>query len=281
MDDLTIVDTYQYDRALVWYAAWVRTGNAKFWDRGTHTASEYRRISVDADYQWQPHFQETQGLEIHYLLTGDERSRHTVEEIAKFLDMAYRPYIDRDPLKDWMDPRIQTRVLLSALLAWRLDVGGRDWGAQVREDLDEILATQGPDGALRWISWEGEHCVFMGSLLIHAMIKYYTWFEPDERIPPFIKGVLDFVHPSLWLGDSWQYTTADAQHTVDLNQLNAVGYAWYGWYSGDSRYTEIAETAFAKAVSGAWLDGMKQFNQNYRSAYATAYYILSRRSGSG
>jgi hypothetical protein len=274
-DDMSIVDIHQYDRSLVWYAGWVRSADPKYWLRGTRAAAAYRERS-DPHYQWQPHFQESQGLEIHYLLTGDQRARDAVREIALFMDLAYRDYIDRDPFREWMDSRIQTRVFLSALIAWRLNVGGKDWDALIRQDLDQILSTQAEDGAMRWFSWDEEHSVFMASLLMHAMIKYYTWVEADERIPPFIKRILDFVHPSLWTGDSWQYTSVDEDPTVDLNQLNAVPYAWYGWHSGDQAYTTIAKMAFEAAATDAYLASWKQFNQNYRGAHETLYYVLQR-----
>lgn len=274
-DDMSIVDIHQYDRSLVWFAAWVRSADPTYWIRGIKAAAAYREIS-DPHYQWQPHFQEPQGLEIHYLLTGDQRARDAIKEIALFMDLAYRDYIDRDPFREWMDSRIQTRVFLSALIAWRTEVDGKDWGALIREDLDQILSTQSEDGAMRWFSWDEEHSVFMASLLMHSMIKYYTWVEQDERIPLFIKKVLDFVHPRLWTGDSWQYTSVDADPTVDLNQLNALPYAWYGWWSGDSAYKTIAKVAFEAAARDAYLESWKQFNQNYRGAHETAYYVLVR-----
>jgi len=75
------------------------------------------------------------------------------------------------------------------------------------------------------------------------------------------------------VGDSWQYTSANPEPTVDLNQLNAIGYAWYGWFSGEAAYSDIARTAFEYGVTDAYL-GYKQFNQNYRGAFQTAYYLL-------
>ena len=186
----------------------------------------------------------------------------------------YRATLDRNPFRDWMDSRIQSYVLMSSIVAARLEISGVDWAQQARQDLNDIFSTQGTDGAMRWFSWDDAHSVFMASLLVHAVIKYYTWFEPDPRIPPFVKQILDFVHPTLWLSDSWQYTSVDTTSTPDLNQLNAVGYAWYGWLSGDQTYTDVARTAFRWGTTDAFL-GYKQFNQNYRGAFQTAFYILN------
>jgi hypothetical protein len=274
-DGLNEMSNHQYDRALVWYAGWVRTGDPKYWDRGTATANAVVALHQSAGYQYQPHFDDLQGSELHYLLVGAEQGRETIRGVAEFMDVAnYRAALDRDPFEDWMDSRIQSYVLMSSLFAARLDVGGRDWAAQARDDLDDIISTQSADGSMRWFSWDDGHSVFMASLLVHAMIRYYTWFEADPRIPSFVKGVLDFVHPDLWMGDSWQYVSNDPTPTVDLNQLNAIGYAWYGWLSGDATYTEVARTAFEFGADDAFL-GFKQFNQNYRGAFQTAWYILN------
>ena len=61
-----------YDRALANYAWWVRTANPEYWKRATYYVMGYReRYMHPNDYRVQPHNIQVEGLELHYLLTGD------------------------------------------------------------------------------------------------------------------------------------------------------------------------------------------------------------------
>ena len=71
-----------YDRALIYYVMWARTGNPVYWYRGTQFAYSYRenylRIAVETYGGAQPYQVQLEGIEKHYILTGDTLSRHVV-----------------------------------------------------------------------------------------------------------------------------------------------------------------------------------------------------------
>jgi hypothetical protein len=70
-------DGNYYDRALIYYAWWARTGNPQYWWRAARFAVDYRAgyLEAEAGYASSPHWAQLEGLEKHYLLTGDEASR--------------------------------------------------------------------------------------------------------------------------------------------------------------------------------------------------------------
>jgi hypothetical protein len=64
-----------YDRALIYYAWWVRSGNAEYWKRATALSVSYRKDYLeDRGYNPEAHWSQLEGIEVHYLLTGDDAS---------------------------------------------------------------------------------------------------------------------------------------------------------------------------------------------------------------
>ena len=59
----------------------------------------------------------------------------------------------------------------------------------------------------------------------------------------------------------------------DLNQLVVLKFAWVFDDTGIQSYKDRAVQAFQSGVEKWWQGGMKQFNQNYRKSYETAYYL--------
>ncbi len=58
------------------------------------------------------------------------------------------------------------------------------------------------------------------------------------------------------------------QPAWELNMLIAPVYAWLYHQTGDATYRTRGDDVFRGGVVGAWLDGAKQFNQNYRWSFA-------------
>jgi len=118
----------------------------------------------------------------------------------------------------------------------------------------------------------------MTGLMHDALIKYYTYVQADARIPPAIKKTLDWMWSTQWdTGvQAFKYvsepmstggTTPTGPEPADRD-----GYGWYYSYSGNATYRTQAEAIFAGGVAGAWLDGYKQFNQNYCQGYRYLFY---------
>ena len=53
----------------------------------------------------------------------------------------------------------------------------------------------------------------------------------------------------------------------DLNMLIAPAYAWMYHQTGNPIYQKEADAIFAGGVRGSYLEGAKQFNQNYLFAF--------------
>jgi len=166
-----------YDRVLIWYAWWVRTGNPEYWRRGTVDAIAYRdQFIVPNHYQIQPHNAALEGLALHYLLTGDERSRDAVGQVATFFGRIWTPQLDCATCP-YPEGRIQARTLTSHYLAWMINAGDspQSWSALMATDVTKILATQRADGSYRFANWQWGHSNFETGLVHDALIKYYTY----------------------------------------------------------------------------------------------------------
>jgi hypothetical protein len=115
---------------------------------------------------------------------------------------------------------------------------------------------------------------FMAGLLMRTLIESYA-VKADPRIPPAIKKLVDFTWAQAWneteksfwyenctngVGTPWLLSKAGAP---DLNLLIAPAFAWLFKQTGDVQYRDQGDAVFAGGVTGAWLDGAKQFNQNY------------------
>ena len=276
-----------YDRALIWYAWWVRTGDPEYWRRGTIDAVAYRQQYVEpANYIIQPHQAQLEGLAIHYLLTGDEASRYAIAKVASNFADIWTPVLDCTSCSSgggqYVEGRIQARTLQSHYLSWMIDAVGdspRNWLSLMATDVTKILSTQQPDGSYRFAEWEGAHSNYMTGLMHDIMIKYYTYVQADARIPPALKKSLDWMWATQWIvsAQAFKYlsdptSTGGPDPAPDLNLLIVTGYGWYYQYSRDASYKTEADAIFAGGVNGADISLYKQFNQNYTSAYRYLFY---------
>lgn len=280
-------DGNYYDRVLSHYAFWARTADPTYWERATEIAADYRAKYIEAnDYKPSPHWTQIDGLALHYWLTGDERSRTAVANIARTLHDGFGGKRLNEKDHGWMDSRIQARVLTSKLRAWQLDTkapGARTWPALLHADLDRILDSQRPDGSYRWKSQCYESSNFMAGLLNEALIRYYTWFEPDRRIPGSVRKALDYLWTQ-WRADDQAFAYYSGEcpghggrgAAADLSMLIVNGFGWYYHLTGDRTYLLRGDRVFAGAVGKAYLSGSKQFNQQYASSYQ--YLALRRRA---
>ena len=60
----------------------------------------------------------------------------------------------------------------------------------------------------------------------------------------------------------------------DLNNLIVSGFGWVYRQTGDATYRTHGDQAFAASVANAWLDGTKQFNEQYTDS---PRYLRDRR----
>ena len=269
-----------YDRAYIYYAWWVRTGNPEYWRRAAYYEAAYRDRYIRAvNYNLQPHNLHIDGIEAHYLLTGDTASFTAVRKIAHSYYGLWMSHIGSLTSK-YNANRIQARVLDTYMTAARLDIRHHDYHAASRKALTLILGTQRSDGSYRFITSCQEQLNFMTGLLNDALVEYYEVIAPDPRIPTAIRRSLDFLWNTQWLPASggFKYISGycSKQGTTkpapDLNMLIVSPFGWYAKHSGLSGYRTKGDQVFIEGVKRAWLVGEKHFNQNYRASYRYLFY---------
>jgi hypothetical protein len=273
-------DENYYDRALIYYAFWVRSGNPEYFRRASLLAVNYRRDYLEKNnYRSSPHWSQLEGLEQHYLLTGDEASRTAVGRVAAEFSQGYFAKLSDHTVSPWMESRIQARVLQSFLLAWRVQASGPIWTSLLDAGLTKILSTQSADGSYRFPNTCNESLNYMNGMLNDVLIKYYRGYRRDSRIPDAIRRSLDFLWTQ-WMPSQagFTYISADCLNlsgvwvglrtaAPDLNNFIVTGFSWYGRYASDASYSQKAELIFSGGVNRAFLQGSKQFNEEYSASF--------------
>ncbi|HEY0972671.1 MAG TPA: hypothetical protein VGE02_17005 [Gemmatimonadales bacterium] len=273
-----------YDRVLIYYAFWVRSGNVEYWRRATELALAYRRDYLEKNsYGSSPHWAQLEGLEKHYLLTGDEKSRYAIAQVAGSAFNYWITRLGRTGLSNF-ESRIQARVLQAHLLAWRLDARGtRDkvWNDILPSLLDQVLSTQRSDGSYRFVATCYESLNYMSGMLNDVLISYHRYYRADQRIPPAVQRSVDWLWSTQWLPGSraFKYISAPCEGVgqggaaPDLNLMFVTGPAWLYQQTGDARYRDMADQIFSGGVGRGNLHASKQFNENY---YASFKYLAYR-----
>lgn len=265
-----------YDRVLIYYAWWVRTGKAEYWRRATQMAVNYRRTYLESnDYRASPHWSQLEGLEKHYLLTGDERSRTAVARVADVFYEAFQQRGYLGPDTPGSENRIQARVLQAQLLAQRLGAGGPASRDRLERALDLVLASQSADGAYRFAHICGESLNYMTGVLNDVLIGYHTYYRPDPRIPVAVRRAVDWLWETQWVPAERAFKYASGpcdgvggpEPSPDLNLVFVSSIAWLQRETRDARYGEIADRVFQGGVGRSYLAGSKQFNENYYSSF--------------
>jgi hypothetical protein len=118
---------------------------------------------------------------------------------------------------------------------------------------------------------------FMVGLTAQSLIRYWG-VTRDPRVLPAVKTALDAIWERAWVPtdhafwyDNWvpdpTYSFPAKAGAPDLNLLIAPAFAWVYRQTGDVTYRDRGDQIFAGGVKGAWLDGSKQFNQNYMLSF--------------
>ncbi|MDF2774225.1 MAG: Ig domain protein group 2 domain protein, partial [Geminicoccaceae bacterium] len=234
-----------YDRAAIYYVWWARTGNATYLGRANAIALDYRTkylegIAMPYRYNASTYWHMPLGLALHYLVTGDEKSRQAVGYSAEWLSSIglvrgigkkttmRLPLIARtqSPIGDVLpelitvgtaENRWRARVLQAFVLAHAINapqngpatsygMGGPasvvpgTWAEKAKVALDQVLGFQNPDGSYRDEQSGGAEKPFMDGLLNDALILYYQFVSPDPRILSAVKRNLDYNWANTWLG---------------------------------------------------------------------------------
>ncbi len=273
-----------YDRAQIYYAQWIRTGNNAYKTRGDAMAVDYRRNYLKANnYNTSAHWSQLDGVALHYWLTGDDSSRMAVGRAARTLV----PTLTWARNGQWTDARQQARALIGTLLAWQLNApaapsGG--WAKALDDGLNVILPQQSADGGWRYpVNTCNVSLNYMNAMLADALIRVYTEYRPDSRIPGAVKKTADFLWTQWRSRDlipSFNYYEANCsnQHgsggptaTADLTGLFVTTYAWMA--SRDQAYRPKSDAVFTATMNGMYPLGSKQFNQAFAFGWRALGYV--------
>jgi uncharacterized protein (TIGR03437 family) len=108
---------------------------------------------------------------------------------------------------------------------------------------------------------------FMVGLAAEALIQYWE-VSHDPRVLPTLQMAADQVWTQSWdtATHKLRYWEGDGTFALysDLNLLLAPMYGWVYQQTGAQIYRDQGDELFNYGVAGAWLDGGKQFSQNYR-----------------
>ena len=287
--DSTSFEANFYDRAMIYYVWWARTGNATYLDRATKLALVARTYIESQNFAPPTYNLMIDGVALHALVTGDQRSAMAVAKVAdKMADpRGWYSYVAGHTGDGEGDSRNSARILTAVVDAYLLRAAspaGYNYGALLPDLESRILGTQASDGAYRWPNQCGYGKPFMTGMLNDALIRYYTSVQADSRIVPAVKRAVDFMWANDWVASSQGFRYLDAAcnnpssggtggPTPDLNNLITSGFAFVAKQTGDGSYADKADAAFAGAVNSAWLTGKKQFNQAYTSSF---HYLAFR-----
>jgi hypothetical protein len=288
---------YYYDRGKAYYVKWVQTGNAVYRQRADLLVLAYRRDYVEKNsYGSSAHWTFPAGLEIHYNITGDTLSKRAICGVATNLDSERERRNLSNVNHEYMENRIQARVLHADLTAYRVGctyrhADGRTWmvtdgPAKLRDALTQIVSTQRADGSWAWGGYCGMQLNYMVGILADVLIEYHRDFEKDPRILSTVKKAYDYLWNTQWdaVGQAFNYTNqakgavcaANSTSTFtagDLNGFFVNGFWWLYKQTGDGVYRTRADAVFAGLVNndaisgGVHLAGSKQFNQQYAITY--------------
>jgi len=302
-------DNY-YDRSRIYYVAWMRTGDLEYWRRGTMMALTYRREYLERNtYKSSPHWSQLGGLELHYLLTGDTLSRRAVAGVfawglSDFPTAKWGPLADiENPQSEYMENRIQARVLQGALAAYRLNASftrsdgpafpASQWPTKLRDMLTRILSVQKPDGSYPWVQICGGQLNYMVGMLNDVLIDYYNDFEADPRIPAAVERANEYLWTRQWLPaeQAFKYASVNCapnkfgtnvggiEPAGDLNGLMVSSFGWLYQQTGDPKWRTRGDAILAGLVAPRWASnytGSKQFNQAYTSSFRYLAYRAPR-----
>jgi hypothetical protein len=279
--DQKLGSTY-YDAIRVFYQIAEYTGDPYWSTCATKARAIYRDQYVIPNGGGVPgYWNFTTGLRVDWEKTGDLKSKTAA------INLSYRAAFtpDTTPL-EWTAPTANSREVAYAIMSY---LTAEKLGEPRRARL-AAHATQALGHIDQWfvtrtsrapVPFElvppaaGQYYLqpFMVGLTMQALIRY--WEETrDSRVLPAVQTALDALWQRAWVSadqafwyENWipdpTFTFPPQAGAPDLNLLIAPAFAWAYLQTGNATYRDRGDQVFAGGVRGAWLAGVKQFNQNY------------------
>jgi hypothetical protein len=275
-----------YDRAAINYVWWARTGDTTYLNRAHAFAVAYRdNFLVPGGFATSPHWSQMEGLYLDWVVTGDTQSRDAVMRVANVMT-AFDPYLDA-LYKDWLDNRIQARVLVSYWMAEKIAGPGSVWTSMIDKAIPRIIASQNADGHWGFLSTCDGSWNFMTGMLTDVLSRMYNQRGDNGGNNPAILASLTKSANYLWdtqwrAGDqSFNYgsvvcrTDGGPTEAPDLNGLILPVFGWLGRTTGDGTWFAKGD-AILNGMTRADIELYKQFSESYSSSYRYLGYRFGR-----
>lgn len=291
---VTNIDTFlncnYYDRAMIYYVWWERTGDIKYKNRADAIVNRWINIIIGQNGGIVHHQAMMDGVALKWLIDATANAKTAVGKVGD--NFAYHVTADPsgyigDPTR--MDNRIQAYAIKSCLLAHLIAApstgccvgvpGGNNFANVLRTALNKILNTRDADG-----QWRGAKCGTAGrathpftvGLLWDSLIRYYEHFEADSRIPGAIQVSAEVMWQQDWIvaEQAFKYVAISCPGegsptpAFDLNNLIVNGFAWTARRLNSQTWWTRADQIFAGCVNrNSPSSSAKHFNQSYSSSY--------------
>jgi hypothetical protein len=196
------------------------------------------------------------GLRMGYDFDADPLSRSTVVKLAN-------DTYGYDGANDCRDPALSREAAYAMLALQEAEAVGEPHRAR-RDVLRE--SAYGHLNLWPTNTVPGQVSPFMVGLTAHSIIRDWE-VTGDVRALPALRQVAEWLWTAAWdpASRSMWYDLNAVPRTpaADLNLLIAPLYAWLWKQTGNPSYHDRGDQLFLGGVEGAYLDGGKQFNQNY------------------
>ncbi len=255
---------WYYDGAKVFYQIADYTRDPSWKTGARRVALDYRKYVLDNKGKIPGHRIFTRGLLEDYERTGDEASRQAVVDLAH-----HAAFASNDP--GGMVDAEGSRETAYNILAF---LDNEEAGGEPNPNLTSYV-----DNALghldQWFVQKSTPYVkpFMFALTAQALIEYHKRTH-DPRILPALETGANALWTEMWHSDKGGFGYLNVETfeagpgaAPDLNLLIAPVYAWLFRHTGDTKWRERGGLVFAGGVGNSWLDGGKQFSQNYRWSF--------------
>jgi hypothetical protein len=276
--DEQLAATY-YDMTRVMYQVSDYTGSSTWNACAIAARGIYRaRYVIPHGGNIQGYWSFATGLRMDWQRTRDALSQNAVVMLSTTMYAS-----DAFPL-EWTQGLDRTREVAYATMALieaeavgqprrqrRVDLVNQAYGHMNQWFVTFNWRTPLPDGTLPQFS------PFMVGLTAHSLIR--DWEQThDSRLVPALQLAADWLWANAWEPAKqamvYDLNQIPRNPQPDLNLLIAPMYAFLYKMTGDTRYRDRGDQLFAGGVQFAFLDGAKQFNQNYWWSFD---YVLWRQ----
>jgi hypothetical protein len=279
-DDQRLAGTY-YDATRVYEQISDYTGSAVWEDCASKAKAIYRDYVMRNDGSVPGYWNFTSGFRMDWERNADALSK----QAAILLSQRAAFCTDQTPIASTASPNVSREVAYCIMSYINAEELGAPRRARLATLADQALGhidqwfvsktMRAPSPFTMIPQAAGQYYIqpFMVGLTMQALIRYWDATQ-DPRVQPAVKIALDWLWERAWVAadksfwyENWapdgNQAFPEKKGTADLNLLIAPAYAWMYHRTGDATYRDRGDQVFAGGVTGAWLDGMKQFNQNY------------------